>query len=150
MRPSGMGNAVLVLPRMFGKLLSVLARNYCMFSVSNDASVAIPVCVKPMECSEYSEPIQDAAFEVSFQAPSSVTGYLLVDVFLRVSQSSWKVERRYWCIHTLHFELCKSRTEVHFRHILSVVAYIGCNHPGISCEGVSGACHDEFMNSAPT
>lgn len=88
-----MGKAVLVLPRMFGKLLSVLARNYCMFSVSNDASVAIPVCVKPMECSEYSEPIQDAAFEVSFQAPSSVTGYLLVDVFLRVSQSSWKVEK---------------------------------------------------------
>ena len=121
-----------------------------MFSVSNDASVAIPVCGKPMECSEYSEQIQDAAFDVSFQAPYSVTAYLLVDVCLHMSQSSWKVERRYWCIHTLHFELCKSRTEVHFRHILSVVSYIGCNHPGISCEDVSEACHDEFMNSAPT
>lgn len=143
-----MGNAVLVLPRMSGKLLSGVAKSYCMFSVSNDASVAIPVCVKPMECSEYSEQIQNAVFDVSFQTPSSVTAYLLMYGFLlRISQSSWKVERRYWCIHTLHFELCKSRKEVHFHHILFVVSYIGCSHPGTSCEGVSETCHDEFMNS---
>lgn len=78
-----------------------------------------------MECSEYSEQIQGAAFDLSFQASSSVTAYLLMDVFLlRISQSSWRVEKRYWCIHTLHFELCKSRKEVHFRHILFVVSYI--------------------------
>lgn len=122
-----------------------------MFLASNDASAAIPACAKPMECSDYSEQIQDVVFDVSFQVLYSLNASLLMNVLLlRISQSSWKVEKCYWCIHTLHFELCKSRKEVHSRRILSVVSYIGCIHPGIWCEGVSEACHDELLNSAQT
>lgn len=104
-----------------------------------------------MSCLKHSGQIQDGVFGVSVQAPSSVTAYLLVDVFLlHISQSSLKVERCHWYIHTLHFELCRSSKEVHFRRILSVVSYIGCNHPGIWYEGVSEAYHGELMNFAQT